>query len=339
MSELRQDLVSGDWVLLAPGRAKRPNFLREKKKPRTPSPKRGCPFEDLVAGGEWPPIFAYPSADPSAWKFAVVPNKYPAISRGGRDLRSEPFRRGIYHLRTAVGTAWLLITRDHNAHFAELSSSDAARVFEMFREAHDVSANDPAAAYVSSFYNYGPSAGASIWHPHYQILTLPVIPSHTEHSLAGARAYWRAHGRCVRCDILKTERRARTRIVDENAHAVALVPFAAKHPMEVMVLPKRHWDSLRDTPPAALAGVASLVQSVLRKLKSRANDPDLNFFVHDTPLGPRDYRFHHWHVEIIPRLTIDAGFEFSTNIAINVMDPDDAAAILRGEQPHSHAHL
>ncbi|MDR3581780.1 MAG: DUF4921 family protein [Candidatus Pacebacteria bacterium] len=331
MSEFRQDIVSGDWVLLSPRRALRPNAFQKKRTIRKPSPKKDCPFEDLQKNGQWPPVIVYPNSE--HWKIAVVPNKYPALTYGENGEHSTLFRHGIYQLRTAVGNHWLLITRDHNKHFAELSGGEAARVFEVFREAHEMNARDKSAAYVTSFYNYGAGAGASIWHPHYQVLSLPVIPAHTVHSIRGAREYFKKHGRCVRCDIIKAERRSGIRIVAENKHAFAFAPYASKKPFEVSVLPKRHWPSFRETPPEAMRDVALLLQSVLRAMKKHLGDPDLNFFIHDTPLNDRESRYHHWHIEVVPRVSTDAGFEFSTGIIINVVDPDVAAAVLRGKKP------
>lgn len=328
MSELRQDLVSGDWVLIAPGRAARPRFLDKKKQARKPSPKSTCPFEDLKKSGNWPPIFVTPGE--KDWQMVVLPNKYPAVERG--PVCSVPFRQGIYHARTAVGTHRLLVTRDHNRPFAELNAAEAIKVFQIFQMLHAEAAKDRCAAYVLSFYNYGPDAGASIWHPHYQILSLPIIPPHNLRSLRGSNEYFKKFGRCVRCDIIQVERRKKTRVVVENEHAIAIVPYASKRPFEVSVLPKKHWPLLRETPPAALRGVALALHSAIQKMKKTLKDPDLNFFVHDTPLDHKDYRHHHWHIELIPKTSLEAGFEFSTHIDINVVDPDDAAAILRGRK-------
>jgi UDPglucose--hexose-1-phosphate uridylyltransferase len=326
MSELRQDLTSGDWVLLAPGRASRPKFLDKKKPARKPTLKSTCPFEDLKKSGNWPPILALP--DEKNWEIAVLPNKYPAIERGL--VCSVPFRQGIYHARTAVGTHNLLITRDHNKHFIDLSKAEAAKVFAVLQALHRMAAEDQCAAYVSSFYNYGPEAGASVWHPHYQILSLPIIPPHNVRSLRGTSDYYKKFGRCVRCDIIKVEQKKKTRVIFENEHAIALAPYASKRPFEVSVLPKKHWASFRETSPAAVRDVAHALQLVMQRMKKYVNDPDLNFFVHDTPLDNKDYRHHHWHIEVIPRTAFEAGFEFSTQIDINVVDPDNAAVILRG---------
>lgn len=260
----------------------------------------------------------------------MIPNKYPIITPGA-DC-SVPFRHGIYHARTAVGNHNLLITRDHNKPFIDLSNTEAVKVFEVLQAFHIMYAKDKCAAYVSSFYNYGAGAGASVWHPHYQMLTLPIIPSHAARSLRNAGEYFKKHGRCVRCDILTVERKKKIRIIAENKHAIAISPYAAKHPFEMSVLPKKHWASFRKTPPAAVRDIALLLQDVMRKVKKRVNDPDLNFFIHDTPLEHKSYIHHHWHIQVIPRLSYDAGFEFSTGIAVNIVDPDNAAIILRGKK-------
>jgi len=313
--------------LLAPGRAVRPKFLDVKKPARKPSPENKCPFEDLKRSGNWPPILAVPNE--KKWEIVVLPNKYPAVERG--TVCSVPFRQGIYHARTAVGTHNLIVTRDHNKPFVDLGKSEAVTLFKVFQVLHGMAAKDRCIAYTSTFYNYGPEAGASVWHPHYQMLSLPIIPPHNARSLRGANDYFKKYGRCVRCDIIKVESKKKTRIVAENEHAVAIAPYASKRPFEVSVLPKRHWASFRETSTAAVRDVALVLQSVMQKMKRNLNDPDLNFFVHDTPLDHGDYRHHHWHIEVIPKTSFEAGFEFSTRIDINVVDPDAAAAILRGK--------
>lgn len=274
------------------------------------------------------PLYQHPAG--KDWRIAVIRNKYPAVEENG--VPSHTFARGIYPVRTGVGTHNLLITRAHTLHFTELPAEDAAALFAVLQRFHRIAAQDDRVRYIASFYNYGPSAGASVWHPHYQMLALPVIPEHVARSLKGSERYFKSHGRCVRCDIIRAERSARARIIVENSHAIAMAPYASKKPFEMSILPKRHTPSLRDTPPAALRGIALLAQEAAKAMKRRLGDPDFNFFIHDAPLGSGDYRHHHWHIEMVPRVTTEAGFELSTSIIINVIDPDNAAAILRGEK-------
>jgi UDPglucose--hexose-1-phosphate uridylyltransferase len=161
---------------------------------------------------------------------------------------------------------------------------------------------------------------------------LPIIAPHTVHSLRGARDYFKKYGRCVRCDIIKIERKKKVRIIAENENAIAFVPYASKKPFEITVVSKEHEVSFRSAPPETVKDVAILLQSVMQKVKKYLKDPDLNFFVHDAPLDNKDYSYHHWHVELVPKTSVDAGFELSTGIEINIVDPDVAAAILRGKK-------
>jgi UDPglucose--hexose-1-phosphate uridylyltransferase len=326
MSEFRQDLISGDWVIIAPGRAARPKFLDEKRPARKPGPKATCPFEHPEKNGNWPPILAYPSE--KKWELIALPNKYPALDEHGKSC-SEIFRNGIYRMRTGVGEHTLIITRDHNKNFAELSPRLAAEVFAMFQELCERTAKDPCAIYAVPFFNWGPLAGASVWHPHYQFLATPIIPAHSRHSIESAAAYYKKNKKCARCEIIAFERKEKTRVIEENAEAIAIAPYASKSPFEISILPKRHRPYFYRTASREVAGVAALLQSVMRRLKKKANDPDLNVFIHEAPLDDKSHDYHHWHIEVLPRISIPAGFELSTGIYINTTAPEDAAKILR----------
>ena len=334
MSELRQNLISDDWVLVAPGRASRPKFLDEKKPKRKPSPKKDCLFEDLQKSGNWPPIIAYPNE--KNWEAVMIPNKFPALTH--EKGCAVDFKRGPYSVKSGVGQHDLIVTRDHTKNFADLAPGKAVRVLRILQERYKMVQKDPCNVYVSAFENWGPTAGASIYHPHYQVLTLPIIPPHILRSLKGGEVYFKKHGACARCLMIKDDLKEPIRLVEENKYAIAATPFASKQPFEIRILPQRHTSHFARTSSAELAGVAALLQSVLRRVRKYLNDPDFNFFIHSAPFekpGEKKdrYNFHHWHIEVIPKISIMAGFELSTGIDINVVEPEKAAAILRGERP------
>ena len=326
MSELRQDPLSGDWIILSPGRAKRPNTLDRGRGPRKPTPKNVCPFEDLQKSGKDAIFEAWPSV--KKWEIAVVPNKYPALVHG--ETCSVDFQRGIYEARTGIGTHELIITRDHSKSFTDLDLAIAARVLAVFQDRYR-NADDGCNVYAVAFLNYGPSVGASLWHPHYQLLAVPFTPPHVARSLTGAREYFKKKHRCPRCEMIREERKYKKRVVAENRYAIAIAPYASKRPFEVSVIPKEHFPRFEGTPPVTIRAVAEIMQFVLRKLRSRAGDPDLNFFIHSAPFGKNGHRYHHWHAEILPNLSHLGGLEFATGIYINVVDPDEAAKTLRGK--------
>jgi UDPglucose--hexose-1-phosphate uridylyltransferase len=331
MSELRQDLVSGDWVVIAPGRAKRPDQLIKKKIPRKRTPKSTCPFEDLEKSGN-EPIALYPEGvQGNKWHFAVIPNKYPALIHSDERIADRYY--GIYRTKPGVGDHELVIGRDHNKNLAELSPKDATALFEIFQERYRAVSAAEKYAYVSGFLNWGPLAGASIWHPHYQILTLPIIPPHILHSLRGSEEYFRQHHVCVRCEIIKMERKDRSRIIAQNSNAIAIAPYASKRPFEISILPRKHFSFFEKTPMAVIKDVAALAQTVLRNIKKHLHDPDLYLYIHSAPIDGGSYEHHHWHIEIVPVNVVSppGGFEISTVVNINVIDPDEAAKILRGK--------
>ncbi len=326
MSEFRQDLISGDWVIVAPGRAKRPNALFEKKKPRKPTPKSKCPFEDLKKTGNWPPVVAVPSD--AKWRVIVIPNKYPALRHG--EACALPISVGPYRAYEGVGAHELLVTRDHRNTIADLSVREGLELFRVLQSRYRLHEEDPCMKYVASFFNWGPTAGASVYHPHYQLLALPIIPPHVKSSLFGSERFWKKHHRCGHCETIRFERRYKKRVVAETGTAIALCPYAPQEPFEVRIFPKRHLPYFENTSERDTTGVVEILGDVLRTMRTRLNDPDLNFFIHTSPVRNRErYGHYHWHIEILPRLSISGGFELGGNIEITVVDPDEAATILR----------
>ena len=328
MSEFREDITSGDWVIISENRNKRPMSKSEKRK-RIPAPKTGCIFENLQKTGNWPPILSYPNKE--NWQIVLLPNKYPALDINSNNNNSYKLR-GIYRSKAGIGYHDLIITRDHYKNFTEIDNNLARRIFDIFKERHIQMRKDKNNVYSSTFCNWGPSVGSSIWHPHYQMLTLPIIPPYIVRSLSGSFKYFKENKRCVRCDIIKEEKKYKKRIVAENDYAIAFTPYASKTSFEVSIFPKKHISAFSETPENILYGVADLLQIVLKMIKKRLNDPDFNFFIHGAPFDNKKYFYHHWHIEVLPRISLFGGFEYSTEIDINTVDPDIAAKILRGEK-------
>lgn len=329
MSEFRQDLVSGDWVIVAPGRGARPQMLEKKRLARKPAPKRGCPFEDPMKTNSEKAIYAFPNE--KNWKIVVLPNRYPALAPTAN--RAATVHDGFYENKPGIGRHLLLITRDHQKNFAMISPALAAEVLAMFQRLCLDAAKDPSLEYAVPFFNWGPLAGASIAHPHCQFLAMPLVPAHSAHSLAGAKRYFEKNHRCVRCDIIAFEKKAGVRVIAENNNAIAIAPYASKYPFEVRIMPKAHAPYFYKTSPAVVRDVAAILQSVMRLMKRKANDPDLNMFIHEAPLDGKPHVYglwHHWHIELIPRVATPAGFEFSTGVSINSVEPEKATHILRG---------
>src|SRR3989338_8259306 len=260
-SELRQDLVSGDWVVIAPSRAQRPHGFFARAKKRRRAGKRGCPFEDVKRSGH---SVIFIVSQGKKWELAFVSNKYPVFRH--KNICALIGRRGPYAVTEGVGHHETLITRDHDKNFVHLSDRGRQRVFEALRDRALMLRADPCIAYVSLFHNWGPSAGASLYHPHYQLLAIPVVPPDVELSLAGASRYYRRTGRCVHCAMIAFERKERKRVLYENDGAIAFAPYVSRAAFEVRVFPTQHLAHFENSPDLAMDAVADALRSEERRV-------------------------------------------------------------------------
>jgi UDPglucose--hexose-1-phosphate uridylyltransferase len=331
-SQLRQDIVSGDWIVVAPKRFSRPDQFAKflKKGKRIKAPKKGCPFEDPEKSGH-ERVLIYTNGkgkDHENWKVQIVKNKYPAFEY--KDIIPDVVKSGPYNTMPARGYQDVVITRDHDKNFPNVDKKTAFLVFKAFQDRYKMLAFDRCLAYVLIFNNWGPRAGASIYHPHYQIFGIPIVPPDVEHSFNGSLNYYKKHKKCVHCLMIDCEKRNKTRVIYENKGAIAFAPFVSRQPFEIRIFPKRHIPYFEDTSAKDLVFVVEALQKSLLKIEKKLGDPDYIFFIHTSPIaGKEKYKHYHWHIEILPLTSIPAGFEFGTGIDINVVDPDEAAKILK----------
>jgi len=327
-SELRQDLVSGDWIVITPARARRPDDFIKKKEKRKIAPIKNCPFEDPQKFSNLEPYLIYPNK--SSWAVQVFPNKYPVVAH--QKTKARFFHNGPYTIFPGVGHHDLVITRDHRKNFPKLNKEEAHLVFQAFRDRYLIffQEKEKQIAYVSIFHNWGPAAGASIFHPHYQIIAIPVVPPDINHSLIGSTRYFEQHHKCIHCLMIEWEKKEKKRIIYENEGAIAFAPYVSRSPFEVRVFPKKHLPYFENTYDEDIEDVVGVLQKVLKIFEKKLNDPDYNFFIHTSPIKDKEkFHHYHWHIEITPKFSIMAGFELGTGIEINVIDPDQAAKLLR----------
>jgi UDPglucose--hexose-1-phosphate uridylyltransferase len=135
--------------------------------------------------------------------------------------------------------------------------------------------------------------------------------------------------RCVWCDIIRQERRSQTRMIEETQGFVAVAPFAPRFPFETWILPTRHRSAFEDSGVDEIRGLAQILSSFLRRMNRVLKDPPYNFMLHTAPLHDGALEHFHWHLEVIPKLTKVAGFEWGSGFFINPMPPEDAAGALR----------
>src|SRR5580765_2307640 len=328
MPELRKDPVVGRWVIISTERARRPSdFAAEPVRPR----QTACAFCEGHEHQTPPEILAGrpPDGRPNGpgWTYRVVPNKFPALRIEG-DL--DPAGEGLYDKMTGVGAHEVVIeTPHHAASLATLPVDAVADVLLAFRERVLDLKKDPRFAYVLVFKNHGEAAGASLEHPHSQLIATPIIPIMVTEELTGSAQYFEIKERCVWCDILRQERRTRSRIVLEANGFVALAPFAPRFPFETWILPTRHRSAFEETGVDELRGLAEILGEFLRRMERVLKHPPFNYMLHTAPLRERPLDHFHWHLEIIPKLTQVAGYEWGSGFFINPVPPEAAAAALR----------
>jgi UDPglucose--hexose-1-phosphate uridylyltransferase len=328
LPELRKDPITGRWVIIATDRAKRPtDFVRVSV---NGSGSTNCPF---CAGHEYktpPEVLAYRNGghpNEPGWNLRVVPNKFPALRVEG-DLSREG--EGIYDRMNGIGAHEVLIeTPEHVVSMGDLSEKQIEDLFWAFRDRINDLKRDRRLRYVILFKNHGEAAGASLEHSHSQLIALPVIPKRAQEEIDGARRYHDFRERCVYCDIVRQEIDETTRLILETDHIIAVSPYAARFPFETWIVPKKHSSHFEEADIGTIQSLGSVMRTVMRKIEKVLERPSYNFMVHSAPIQEPHMNHYHWHIEIIPKLTRVAGFEWGTGFYINPTPPEESTRYLR----------
>ncbi len=328
MPELRKDPIIGRWVIISTERAKRPTDLIMHKTKSYGGFCPLCPGNEDKTPSE---VFAFrdPDSPPNSknWKLRVVPNKFPAlVLQGETDLQQE----GMYCSMNGIGVHEVIVeTPDHSATASSLSVDDFELILSAYRHRLIHLKEDPRFKYISIFKNYGDVAGASLEHPHSQVIVLPVVPKRSLEEIDGSKAYFEKNRRCIYCDIIQKELENTDRVVMENSSFLAFEPYASRFPFETCILPKNHMSSFENTPEETFRDMAEILSRVLKKQNEALESPPYNYMLHTSPIDLADNEYYHWHLEIIPRLTKVAGFEWGSGFYINPTPPEQAAQYLR----------
>lgn len=334
MSELRRDPITGRWVIIAAERGRRPaDFIRE------PVKQTGgfCPFCYGNESKTPPEILAYRPGqngerNVSGWTVRVVPNKFPALAvEGELDRQAE----GIYDRMNGTGAHEVIIeTPEHSHTLATMPVERVKDVLYAWRDRTVDLRNDPRLKYVMIFKNHGASAGATLEHPHSQLIALPIVPRQVIDELRGAKDYFQVKERCIFCDIIHQERKARDRVVHETEQFLTLAPYAPRFPFETWILPKQHTSAFENSPAHRFDELAGVLKTLAAKAERALDCPAFNIVVHTAPVHDPALEYYHWHIEFMPKLTNVAGFEWGTGFYINPTSPEEAAKFLREAKAH-----
>jgi UDPglucose--hexose-1-phosphate uridylyltransferase len=337
MSELRWDPFKHRWVIIATDRGRRPHDFHQDA-PHTP--QVSCPFcygHEARTPGE---LFAIrPSGPPNTpnWKVRVIPNKYPVLRVEG-EVKSRGV--GLYDMMDGIGAHEVIIeTPDHNRGLADLAPSELTDVLKAYRARLLDLRQDFRLRYMVLFKNHGIMAGATLHHSHSQLIAVPLIPPVAATELNAAREFFASKDRCIFCDMIDFEISSGERIVREFPHFLTITPYASSSPFELRIFPRRHCHDFALLDDDQLGELSDAMKDMLCRIKTVLKDPPYNFILHTSPpahqrLGKPGYWSslaydYHWHIELVPRLTQVAGFEWGTGFFINPTSPEDAAAFLR----------
>lgn len=328
--EMRQNKLTGQWVIFATERALRPGDYDDTGPPVAASVEHyesRCPFcagnEDML------PEIIMETMHNQAWQVRVVPNKYPMLMDQLDNLREE---RGLFLAMPGNGKHEVIIDHPlHNMDFPDMEAIEVRRVFETYRWRYIQLMATHDAMSVVIFRNHGREAGASLVHPHSQLVVTGIVPPEIRWQEQRSQEYFDTWGRNLMGDILKQELEDGLRIVRENESFVAFVPYAADVPFEIWIVPRRQQADFADISSDELSDLSAIVQFVLTRLRDMLNDPAYNFVIRSAARFRADEPHLHWYLEIRPRLTTRAGFELATGMLVNPSLPEMDAALLRGE--------
>ncbi|MFC1855813.1 galactose-1-phosphate uridylyltransferase [Thermodesulfobacteriota bacterium] len=332
MSELRKDIITREWVILAKERAKRPDdFKPATKAVKKPANDPKCPFCEGNEGMTPPEALAYRAHDSKengpGWNLRVINNKFAALKSEGELERHDV---SIYDVMNGLGAHEVVIeSTDHSKSIALYDEKSVQNVVWSYCDRYKALREDSRLKYISIFRNHGKVAGASLAHPHSQIVATPIIPQKVWQKVTGVAQYLEYREKCAYCDIIKNELAEKKRLISENGNFIAISPFASRSPFETWILPKKHKSCFAYMNRFEVNDFAAILKETMLRLHTCLEDPPYNYTMVTAPCETDKLDNFHWHLEVVPRLTTPAGFELGTSIYINVTPPEIAAKFLR----------
>lgn len=322
MPQLRQDVVTGSWVVIAPERAKRPSDFHSA---RAATDDKPSPF--LVGGEAWKNRLK----DGDTANTFTIQNRFPAFvcDEGLCETRSYFPEGSLFRAKPAVGDHEVIIIKDPSLDIYTFSEAIWQDLFASFQMRMLTMSRRSEIVHVMPIYNHGTESGASIVHPHAQIFGAPIIPNHIKHELEGSESYFSNNGTNVFADLIQHETQANVRVVAANSDFLAVTAFAARFPFEVWIIPQAPGSHFHRLTSGHRASLAKIMKTVIGKLNRTLKSPSLNFWIHSAPTTYDEVRHYRWHIEIAPRVVGYGGFELGSSTIIDVMSPEVAAEHLR----------
>lgn len=328
MPELRKDLVRDAWVVIAKGRALKPNdFPINKNGIQFSGSTQVCPF--CIGNEEHTPpeITAYRAEDslPNSpnWDIRTIPNKYSAFN-----LQEELIvaNNGLNSSCTGVGQHEVIVeTPEHGIELHEFTVDRIRLVFKMFKERYIALANDNRIKYIQIYKNRGIFAGASLEHSHSQILALPMVPQVNK----GLLKYFQQESSCLICDMIEQEILTNERVIYKGEEFIIICPYAPRFSYEVWIVPIKHSQHFGHISDSQLKELAIICKKMLETIIACLDNPSYNIVINSAPVNNGEEEGYHWFMEINPRLIITAGVEVATGIYMNPVAPELATDLFK----------
>ncbi|MCB4790567.1 MAG: galactose-1-phosphate uridylyltransferase [Elusimicrobia bacterium] len=328
MSEFRRDPIIGRWVIISTDRSRRPSDFKKEVSDNLNKP---CPFCVGNEGMTPRAIITYKNLlaakKTGDWSLRVVANKYPALAiEGSLNRKGE----GMYDKMNGIGAHEVIIeTPDHNKEIPDMADKNVQDIFWAAKDRITDLKRDQRFEYILVLKNRGSAAGATLAHPHSQLIATPIVPKRVKEEISGAKSYFEQKERCVFCDIVTEEMSSIKRIVAENEDFLAFCPYASRSPFETWVIPKAHFSHFEYINENQVVSLGSIMKGLLKKMDNVLDTPPYNYIIHNSPLKDAELPHYHWHIEIMPKLVQVAGFEWGSGFYINPTPPEEAAKFLR----------
>ena len=330
MPEIRYNIVTREWVIIATERATRPeDFAKPNVRRAVPAAyEAACPF---CPGNEaMTPAETMRMPRIGLWQVRVTPNKFAALDENAELIRRS---NGLQRTISGAGRHEVIIeTPAHDKTLALLDEREMDRVIETYQRCYARVTEDPRVAHATLFKNHGERAGTSLEHSHSQIVGTPIIPPQVRERMETALRFYDETGDCIICSLMADELVDQVRVVELNDDFVAFVPFAAMSPFHMWIFPIRHAATFPEASDPELASLARMMRSVLRRVYYGLENPDFNLSVRTPPREANGMKYYHWYLSITPRVTRIAGFEIGSGMYINTSLPEKSAEFLRGIQ-------
>ena len=328
MSELRQDPTTREWVIIAPERAKRPQQVTKKRRvDDLPNWDGSCPFCPGNESQTPSEVLRLPLAGQN-WQVRVVPNRFAALIPDGSITRRDDGR--FFHKMDGIGAHEVIIeTPSHNIPMALKSYEQVQKVLIAYQERYNTLKKNKQFKFISIFKNHGQASGTSLIHPHSQLVATPVLAPYYRRRLDVAVGYFADVGKCLYCDLLAEELNKGERIVAQTKEFVVLHPYASRAPWETWIIPKRHYASFGLFPDEHFTELARVLKDTLLCLYRGLDNPAFNYMVNTTITEDEENPYYHWHIRIVPRLNLIAGFEMGSGIYISTALPEETAGLMQ----------